>query len=155
MVEPRRSRKPVDDPLGQALAGPAPVAAEPVAAPKATMIDLDAFTTSPGELYAGDNSADEARDPVVAYDDDLAGSRTYTLVQKPKVNGVILSTITLRMPEQQDIDDFYSGGVDGTRGMLARLTGLHPVVIKRLKWPDAEAVFQLYRDIVPSFMIGE
>lgn len=150
-----------DDPLGEALAGGAetPVVGDrdPVAAPEPVMIDLDAFVTTVHEACPSPSAPpDEADDaPVVSYDDEGRGGRTYVLLNPPRVNGDLLDRVTLRLPEQGDVDAFFAGEVTGNRGMICRLSGLHPAVFARLKWPDAAALHQIYRDIVPAFLTGE
>ena len=152
------SRRPAhDDPLGEALAGgPAklPDLEGPVAheAAKPVMIDLDAFVTTHPDRPPAEEEDDE---PVVAYDDEARGGRVYHLLHAPRVNGDLIEKVTMRLPEQGDIDAFFAGSIAGNRGMICRLTGLHPAVFARLKWPDAQALHQLYRDIVPGFMTGE
>lgn len=150
-------RPPHDDPLGEALAGgPAklpdldgPVAHE---AAKPVMIDLEAFVTTHPDPPPAE---EEDGEPVVAYDDEARGGRVYSLLHAPRVNGDLIEKVTMRLPEQGDIDAFFAGSIAGNRGMICRLTGLHPAVFARLKWPDAQALHQLYRDIVPGFMTGE
>lgn len=154
-----------DDPLGEALAGgsagrdAAGSTAVETAALQPVMVDLDQFTTSTAEAAASRTAsappvvADEG-EPNVSYEDE-AGTRSYTLLHPPRVNGVLLRQVVMRQPEQGDIDDFFSGELSGNRAMICRLTGLNPAVFRRLKWPDAEAIHQLYRDIVPGFIAGE
>ncbi|MDI6838496.1 MAG: phage tail assembly protein, partial [Rhizobiaceae bacterium] len=128
-------------------------------APKPVMVDLDQFTTSTAEAAGSRTAAVPAAiadegEPNVSYDDE-AGSRIYTLLHPPRVDGVLLRQVVMRTPEQGDIDDFFSGELSGNRAMICQLTGLSPAVFRRLKWPDAEAIHQLYRDIVPGFIAGE
>lgn len=159
----RRQRH--DDPLGEALAGGAETAAAARTAldtepPEPVMIDLDAFVTTVGEARpsspALSDHADDADDtPVVSYDDEGRGGRIYALLHPPRVNGDLINRVTLRLPEQGDIDAFFAGEVSGNRGMICRLSGLHPAVFARLKWPDAAALHQIYRDLVPAFVTGE
>ncbi len=159
----RRQRH--DDPLGEALAGGAETAAVedrgPVApASEPVMIDLDAFVTTVGEARPSSpvlsDQADNADDaPVVTYDDEARGGRIYVLLHPPRVNGDLIDRVTLRLPEQGDIDAFFAGEIAGNRGMICRLSGLHPAVFARLKWPDAAALHQIYRDLVPAFVTGE
>ena len=159
------SRRPAhDDPLGEALAG-GPF--EPVTAPAVltgeahapVMIDLDQFVTTAGQVRPDPSPSEpvdaEEDEPVIVYDDEARGGRVYSLLHAPRVNGEIIDRVTMRMPEQCDIDAFFSGSIAGNRGMICRLTGLHPAVFARLKWPDAAALHQLYRDIVPPFLTGE
>lgn len=155
-----------DDPLGEALAGGsagrdvAGRTAVETAALKPVMVDLDQFTTSTAEAAAASRTADvpsaigDEGEPNVSYTQE-AGTRIYTLLHPPTVNGELLRQVVMRQPEQGDIDDFFSGELSGNRAMVCRLTSLHPAVFRRLKWPDAEAIHQLYRDIVPGFIAGE
>lgn len=154
-------RPPHDDPLGEALAGGAaklpdlggPVQHETTAP---VMVDLDQFVVTAQDRYLIEqDDAEKDDEPVVAYDDEARGGRVYHLLHAPRVNGELLDLVTLRLPEQGDIDAFFAGSIAGNRGMICRLTGLHPAVFARLKWPDAQALHQLYRDIVPGFVTGE
>lgn len=130
------------DPVGEALAG----TEEPDGA---VMVDLDQFVT-----VSGAEDEPDAEEPVVTHDGER-GARAYVLLHPPSVDGARLSRVTMRLPEQGDIDDFAAGAISGNRGMICRLTGLHPAVFRRLKWPDAEALHQIYRDIAPGFLTGE
>jgi hypothetical protein len=157
MMPPRQTH---DDPLGEALAGgPFEPVAEPAEAHAPVMVDLNQFVTTAGRSQPDPVPAEpgeaEEDEPVVAYDDEARGGRVYNLLVAPRVNGELLDRVTMRMPEQGDIDAFFAGSVAGNRGMICRLTGLHPAVFARLKWTDAEALHQLYRDIAPSFVTGE
>lgn len=91
--------------------------------------------------------------PVISVDAN-AGARSYTLLVPLKVNGKWLRQISLRIPSQGDIDDYLSDDNRSRREFLARMAGLDPLVIKALRWPDSEAVHQLFHDMVPQF-IGE
>ncbi len=156
------SRRPAhDDPLGEALAGGAakspdldgPVQHETTAP---VMVDLDQFVVTAQDRYLIEqDDAEKDDEPVVAYDDEARGGRVYSLLHAPRVNGDLIEKVTMRLPEQGDIDAFFAGSIAGNRGMICRLTGLHPAVFARLKWPDAQALHQLYRDIVPGFVTGE
>ena len=86
--------------------------------------------------------------------DTKAGARSYTLLVPLKVNGKWLRQISLRLPSQGDIDDYINDDNRSRREFLARMAGLDPLVIKALRWPDSEAVHQLFHDMVPQF-IGE
>jgi len=154
----RRQRH--DDPLGEALAGGAETAAVedrgPTMASEPVMIDLDQFVVTAQDRYLIEEDDTEKDDePVVAYDDEARGGRVYHLLHAPRVNGDLIDRVTLRLPEQGDIDAFFAGEIAGNRGMICRLSGLHPAVFARLKWPDAAALHQIYRDLVPAFVTGE
>lgn len=83
-----------------------------------------------------------------------AGQREYTLIVPPTVNGKRLRKIRMRLPLQGDIDDWGNGEIASLREFQARLTGLDPLVLRALAWPDAEAVHLLFRDIVPDFVLA-
>lgn len=89
--------------------------------------------------------------PEIAYDRNL-GTRRVTLFAPVKVDGKLLKAITIRMPTQGDIDDFGNGVLENRRALLCRLTDQHPAVLKSLAWPDAEALQQMYNDMLPDFM---
>lgn len=93
---------------------------------------------------------DEDEGPVVVANE--AGSREINLVFPLKIDGKRLNKVRMRMPEQGDIDDFASGDLPTLRDLLCRLTGLHPNVIKKLKWQDSEAVHQTFKDVLPTFI---
>jgi hypothetical protein len=82
------------------------------------------------------------------------GGRLYTLLSPFKVDGKWLRTITMRHPTQGEIDAWGNGEIDGARGLILAMTGLHPAVFKALAWPDAAALHQMFSDMVPSFVIG-
>lgn len=84
--------------------------------------------------------------------DTKAGARSHTLLVPLKVNGKWLRRISLRLPSQGDIDDFLSDGNQSRRQLLAHLAGVDPLVIKALRWPDSEAVHQLFHDMLPQFI---
>lgn len=93
-----------------------------------------------------------ARIPVVDFD-RKAGSRRYTLLFPRKVDGRSLRHVTMAYPTQGDIDDWGSGEIAGRRGLICRMTGLHPLVFRSLAWPDAEALHQMFADMVPDFIV--
>lgn len=107
---------------------------------------LDAMTTaSPATSDAGDSD----REPVVTSGPE--GTRSFTLYKKIKVDGRWLTRISIRPPVGGDIDDWGSGRVGSSRDMLARLTGLHPAVIRGLDSVDLEIVYQMFWDMVPDW----
>lgn len=98
---------------------------------------------------AGDTAGDVS--PVEFYR-PAAGARTYDLVYPRRVDGKWLRRITVRMPEQGDIDDYVSGELKDLRDLLVRLTGLSRPVIRALTWVDSSAVHQIFRDVLPAFI---
>lgn len=84
--------------------------------------------------------------------DTKAGARSHTLLVPLKVNGKWLRQITLRLPSQGQIDDYVNDENPSRRLLLAELAGVDPLIIKALRWPDSEAVHQIFHDIVPQFI---
>ncbi len=82
------------------------------------------------------------------------GARNYTLVSPFKVDGKWLRKVTIRYPTQGEIDAWGNGEIEGSRGLMLAMTGLHPSVFKALAWPDAAALHQMFSDMVPTFVIG-
>lgn len=80
------------------------------------------------------------------------GSRRLFLMVPVDVEGECLRSIDLRLPTQGDIDDWGNGELTGTRALLCRLTNLEPSVVRKLAWPDSEALHQMLRDILPEFI---
>lgn len=123
-----------------------------------TRFDLDFPDLEPEHPDAAATDDDLADRPFVPAPtiavDTKAGARSYTLLVPLKVNGKWLRQISLRLPSQGDIDDYLSDDNRSRREFLARMAGLDPLVIKALRWPDSEAVHQLFHDMVPQF-IGE
>ncbi|WP_137136609.1 hypothetical protein [Rhizobium sp. FKY42] len=117
-----------------------------------TALDLDFSDLSP--IVPADDI-----EPATLLEPDLkievntqAGARSHALLVPLKVNGKWLRKITLRLPSQGEIDDYVNGDLASRRAFLARLADLDPLVIKALRWPDSEAVHQLFHDIVPQFV---
>jgi hypothetical protein len=118
---------------------------------------LEAFMTesAASSEAVADGLHNTANEPVVASGEPGVGELTYTLLVPLTVNGERLTRVTLRLADLGDIDDWGSGKLPTNRDLLARLTGLHPVVLRSLKWPDAEAVIKLFEAAVPAFVIQE
>lgn len=97
--------------------------------------------------------ADAADEFVVEHVEPLAGSYSYRLLSPMTVNGARLDVVTIKQPEQTDLDDYATGSIVSRRLLLARLTGVDPRVIKRMIWPDSKAVHQILADLIPDFMM--
>lgn len=113
---------------------------------------LEAFMTDSSAV--SDVSLEEAG-PVVAVADPGCGDMSYTLLVPITVNGERITKVTLHLSDLGNIDDWGSGKLRANRDLLARLTGLHPAVLRALKWPDAEVVIKLFEAAVPAFVIRE
>lgn len=121
--------------------------------------EIEAFMTDAADISqpaasAPVQSAGEGDEPVVSVD-GAVGMLSHTLLIPLIVNGRRLTQVTMRLPDLGDIDDWGSGRLKTNRDLLARLTGLHPVVLRALKWPDAEAVIKLFEAAAPAFVIDE
>lgn len=96
----------------------------------------------------------EAADPehVPAVARGGRGVRAFTLYQPIKVDGRMLTRVSIRPLVGGDIDDWGSGAIKTAREMLARLTGLHPAVIKGLDSIDLEILYKMFWDMVPDWL---
>ena len=81
----------------------------------------------------------------------VRGMRSFTLYQPIKVDGKLLTRVSIRPPCGGDIDDWGNGAVKSARAMLARLTGLHPAVIRGLDGVDLEILYKIFWDMVPDW----
>lgn len=95
-------------------------------------------------------AAEPDREPVVV--SGGRGARSFTLYQPIRVDGRLLTRVSIRPPLGGDIDDWGSGGVKSAREMLARLTGLHPAVIRGLDGVDLEILYRMFWDMVPDWL---
>lgn len=116
-------------------------------------LDFSEFEPVAQDAAATDVGADAAVEVTVEHAEPLVGSYSYRLLSPLLVNGVRLDVVTMRQPEQSDIDDYATGDIVSRRLLLARLTGLDPRVIKKLIWPDSKAVHQILGDLMPDFMM--
>lgn len=91
-----------------------------------------------------------AADPVVV--SGHRGTRSFTLYQPIKVDGRMVTRISIRPPVGGDIDDWGSGVVSSSREMVCRLTGLHPAVIRGLDSIDLEILYKMFWDMVPDWL---
>ena len=121
-----------------------------------TRYDLDFPDLEPEHPDAAATDSDLADRPfkpaLTIAVDTKAGARSHTLLVPLKVNGKWLRQITLRLPSQGQIDDYVNDENRSRRLLLAELAGVDPLIIKALRWPDSEAVHQIFHDIVPQFI---
>lgn len=119
--------------------------------------DIEAFMTEAGGGASEDAeavAAEAGRDaPEVIAVDSAAGSMKHCLLVPLMVDGVRLSEVTMRMATLGDIDDWGSGALASNRDLLARLTGLHPAVLRGLRHVDSDAVIRMFEAAVPAFVI--
>lgn len=106
------------------------------------------------ELVEGDAPALQAdeRDPGPDVIASQTGKRVLYLVHPPKVAGKALVKVTVRLLEQGDVDDWVDGVITTRRELVLRLTGLHANVVRKLKWPDSEALHLIIQDLLPDFV---
>lgn len=105
-----------------------------------------------GESPAAGAEAVAASEPPPVISADVAVAWSRRLFLPFRVDGRWLRTISLRHLSQGDIDDFGAGTIT-RRDLLCRLTGLHPDVIRALKWPDSEKLHLAFQDSLPSFFV--
>lgn len=89
-------------------------------------------------------------DPIVVSGD--RGTRSFHLYQPIKVDGRMLTKVTLRPPTAGDLDDWGTGEVTSAREMMARLTGLHLAVIRGLDTVDLNAIYSMFWDMMPDWV---
>lgn len=121
---------------------------------------MEDFAIVSDDVDPGDSAGESpavAADPSPGPTIDARGAVAWSrrLLLPFKVDGRMLRTVALHYPTQGDIDDFASGELETLRHVLCRLTGLHPSVIRALRWPDSEAVHQAFKDLLPSFIVEE
>ncbi|AZO38749.1 hypothetical protein EOA27_37175 [Mesorhizobium sp. M2A.F.Ca.ET.037.01.1.1] len=64
-----------------------------------------------------------------------------------------IARIRIRPAMLQDIDD-WSNAVISNRELLARLCDLPAAVLKKLAWDDAEALMEIFHQVVPEFVFA-
>lgn len=107
--------------------------------------------TVEGDAFAAPTEGTKPR-PIVAASE--TGRRMLDLVHPPKVDGKPLRRVTVRLLEQGDVDDWVDGVITTRRELVLRLTGLHGDVIRKLKWPDSEALHLIIQDLLPDFIVS-
>jgi len=115
------------------------------------MQDLD-FSEFEPVRASGSTAEDRALNLTISLADPARGVKRYTLLAPLTVDGKLLDEVVLRHPTQGELDDYANSDIETRRLMLARLTGVDPLVIKALIWPDSQALHQMLADILPDFL---
>ena len=95
--------------------------------------------------------AEAVADEEVSLDLTDADYRYLTLRGALKRGGEKIVRIRMRPAMLEDIDDWSSGAISN-RELLARLCELPPAVLKKLAWDDAEALMEIFHQVVPEFV---
>ncbi|WP_176479136.1 phage tail assembly protein [Mesorhizobium sp. WSM3860] len=82
-----------------------------------------------------------------------ADYRYLTLRRPVTRGGERIVRIRMRPSTLEDIDDWSSAGISN-RELLARLCALPPEVLKKLAWDDAEALMEVFHQVVPEFVFA-
>jgi len=77
--------------------------------------------------------------------------RYLTLRRAITHGGGKIARIRMRPAMLEDIDD-WSNAVISNRELLARLCDLPAAVLKKLAWDDAEALMEMFHQVVPEFV---
>lgn len=76
----------------------------------------------------------------------------YLTLRRPITRGKNrLTRIRMRSAMLEDIDDWSNAEISN-RELLARLCELPPAVLKKLAWDDAEALMEIFHQVVPEFV---
>lgn len=70
-----------------------------------------------------------------------------------RLNGERITLIRMRPSFLEDIDDWSNAEITN-RELLARLCGLPPAALKALCWDDAEALMEIFHQVVPEFVFA-
>lgn len=98
----------------------------------------------------GAGADDEAQVETELADADY---RSLTLRLPITLNGERLMRIRMRPPFLEDIDDWSNAEISN-RDLLARLCGLPAAALKKLVWNDAEALMEIFHQLVPEFVFA-
>ncbi|TIL77401.1 MAG: phage tail assembly protein, partial [Mesorhizobium sp.] len=64
-----------------------------------------------------------------------------------------IARIRMRPAMLEDIDDWSNAEISN-RELLARLCDLPAAVLKKLAWDDAEALMEIFHQVVPGFVFA-
>lgn len=68
------------------------------------------------------------------------------------VDGVKIASVRVNPPALWDVQDFLAQRIKTNIEMASRMTGIAPVVLGALRWPDAEAIFDVVLKKLPDFI---
>ncbi|BCM19263.1 hypothetical protein MJ8_30360 [Mesorhizobium sp. J8] len=76
----------------------------------------------------------------------------YLTLRRPIARGSEkIARIRMRPAVLEDIDDWSNAEISN-RELLARLCEVSPAVLKKLAWDDAEALMEIFHQVVPEFV---
>jgi len=81
-----------------------------------------------------------------------AGLTRYTLLYPVKIEGLALREIKISPPALWDVQDFLAGKIKSNFELISRMTGLSPVMLGALRWPDVQALLNITTDLLPAFV---
>ncbi|MBZ9822351.1 phage tail assembly protein [Mesorhizobium sp. CA4] len=82
-----------------------------------------------------------------------ADYRYLTLRRTVRRGGEKIARIRVRPVMLEDIDDWSNAEISN-RELLARLCEVPPAVLKKLAWDDAEALMEIFHQVVPEFVFA-
>ncbi|RWD71655.1 phage tail assembly protein [Mesorhizobium sp.] len=78
----------------------------------------------------------------------------YLTLRRPLARGAgRIARIRMRPAMLEDIDDWSNAEISN-RELLARLCDLPAAVLKKLAWDDAEALMEIFHQVVPEFVFA-
>ncbi len=80
------------------------------------------------------------------------GERSYRLLFPVVIANVPLRRVTVAPPALWDVQDFIEGRISTNVELVGRMTGLDPVSLGALRWPDIQAVIGMMTDLLPDFI---
>ncbi|MDG4854599.1 MULTISPECIES: phage tail assembly protein [unclassified Mesorhizobium] len=116
---------------------------------------IEDFMTGADEapVMAAEAPAEAAVEGEVSLDLSDADYRYLTLHRAIKRGGEKIARIRMRPAMLEDIDDWSNAEISN-RELLARLCDLPPEVLKKLAWDDAEALMEIFHQVVPEFVFA-
>ncbi|RUV13092.1 MAG: phage tail assembly protein [Mesorhizobium sp.] len=116
---------------------------------------IEDFMTGADEapVMAAEAPAEAAVEGEVSLDLSDADYRYLTLRRAIKRGGEKIARIRMRPAMLEDIDDWSNAEISN-RELLARLCDLPPEVLKKLAWDDAEALMEIFHQVVPEFVFA-
>ncbi|MDG4900557.1 MULTISPECIES: phage tail assembly protein [unclassified Mesorhizobium] len=116
---------------------------------------IEDFMTGADEtpVTAAEPSAEAVADDEVSLDLSDAYYRYLTLRRAITRGSEKIARIRMRPAMLEDIDDWSNAEISN-RELLARLCDLPPEVLKKLAWDDAEALMEIFHQVVPEFVFA-
>jgi len=80
------------------------------------------------------------------------GQRVYFLLYPVIVGNLTLREVTIGQLSLWDVQDFLAGRIKTNVELLSRMSGIDPVSLGALKWPDVEALLSMVTALIPDFI---